>query len=181
MYPTCSQPSFLSFPITNSRLAFCQRENVHSHNCETDIGNRFYVSLRSSLFSLSLSLSTLSTIFPFLSPRYIASLSRVHKTRRRSFSSHHSIHGGGGTACARTHGVCNTSVKLVDTRITDRTLHSDGNREKLPSVSFARWWNIASGLLRYLVGETGCSPLQQDLFWRTFLHELYSLSMAYCD
>lgn len=28
---------------------------------------------------------------------------------------------------------CNTSAKLVDTRITDRTLHSDGNREKLPS------------------------------------------------
>lgn len=77
--------------------------------------------------------------------------------------------------------MCNTSVKLVDTRITDRTLHSDGNREKLPSVSFARWWNIASGLLRYLVGETGCPPLQQDLFWQTFLHELYSLSMAYCD
>lgn len=74
--------------------------------------------------------------------------------------------------------MCNTSVKLVDTRITDRTLHSDGNREKLPSVSFARWWNIASGLLRYLVGETGCSPLQQDLFWRTFLHELYSLSIV---
>lgn len=112
-----------------------------------------------------------------LSPCYIGSLSRVHKTW--SFSSRRppSIHGNGGSGggTARTQGVCNTSVKLVDTRITDRTLHSDGNREKLPSVSFARWWNTASGLLRYLVGNCLFPCLQQDLFWPTFVRTNYIL------
>lgn len=112
-----------------------------------------------------------------LSPCYIGSLSRVHKTWSFSSRRPSSIHGngGGGGGTARTQGVCNTSVKLVDTRITDRTLHSDGNREKLPSVSFARWWNTASGLLRYLVGNCLFPCLQQDLFWPTFVRTNYIL------
>lgn len=167
---TCSwRRSLLSFPclgsITNSRG---RTSTLRSKlTLVTDFTfHRVALFLRYQRFAIRV-----------LSPCYIGSLSRVHKTW--SFSSRRppSIHGngGGGGGTARTQGVCNTSVKLVDTRITDRTLHSDGNREKLPSVSFARWWNTASGLLRYLVGNCLFPCLQQDLFWPTFVRTNYIL------
>lgn len=148
-----------AFPRIESNVSFLPRQ-FHSevacrsfNSVRSDISNRFSVS---SLFHQPLRCSPLSTIAICAtvwkqSYHRIAALSAAqseggHFARvlprplpfSRALSHPFALEPSTNThACIETHvrrGHGNTSVKLLDTRITDRTLHSDGNY----AASFAR-------------------------------------------
>lgn len=108
-----------------SRVAFCRRERSHSTAKLTLVTDFTF----HRVLSLSLSLSNdghsrLITVY-------------IERAKREGHFPLTILDSPPSNACVVVNSddqhACNTSVKLVDTRITDRTLHSDGNREKLPS------------------------------------------------